>query len=93
MISTTIGLIIPNVLMYRDICKVTGVKSQGDFEANHFNQFVNSFHVSSSWDIAVDLGFVFQPSGRLWSFLYVALVGAMGGGSLWNHESPYPFVG
>ena len=26
------------------------------------------------------LGFVFQPSGRLWSFLYVALVGAMGGG-------------
>ena len=26
------------------------------------------------------LGLVFQPSGRLWSFLYVALVGAMGGG-------------
>ena len=26
------------------------------------------------------LGFVFQPSGRLWSFLYVTLVGAMGGG-------------
>ena len=26
------------------------------------------------------LGFVFQPSGRLWSFLYVALVGAMGVG-------------
>ena len=27
------------------------------------------------------LGFVFQPSGRLWSFLYVALVGTMGGGA------------
>ncbi|MBZ5797730.1 polysaccharide biosynthesis C-terminal domain-containing protein, partial [Burkholderia contaminans] len=26
LISTTIALIIPNVLMYRDICKVTGVK-------------------------------------------------------------------
>lgn len=26
------------------------------------------------------LGFVFQPSGRLWSFLYVTLIGAMGGG-------------
>ena len=26
LISTTIGLIIPNVLMYRDICQVTGAR-------------------------------------------------------------------
>ena len=26
------------------------------------------------------IGFVFQPTGRFWSFLYVALIGTIGGG-------------
>jgi polysaccharide biosynthesis protein len=26
------------------------------------------------------LGFFFQPTGRFWSFLYVALIGGLGGG-------------
>ena len=26
------------------------------------------------------IGFVFQPTGRFWSFIYVALIGTTGGG-------------
>ena len=26
------------------------------------------------------IGYVFQPTGRIWSFLYVALIGTIGGG-------------
>ena len=92
LISTTIGLIIPNVLMYRDICKVTGVKRKGDFETNHFNQFVNSFHVSCSWDIAVDFRICIPTK---WTFVELPLCSSCrchGWRSIRSHESPYSFV-
>ena len=43
LISTTIGLIIPNVLMYRDICKVTGVKRKVILKRTILISFVNVF--------------------------------------------------
>ena len=79
LISTTIGLVIPIILIYREICKITGV---------NYNVLVRRiilialltlimFFVVGFLQLIV--GFVFQPSGRLWSFLYVALVATMGG--------------
>ena len=79
LISTTIGLIIPNVLMYRDICKVTGVRRKVILKRTILIHLVN-FFMFILVGTSSGFGFVFQPSGRLWSFLYVALVGAMGGG-------------
>ena len=93
LISTTIGLIIPNVLMYRDICKVTGVKRKVILKRTILISLLTLVMFISVGAIQWILGFVFQPSGRLRSFLYVALVGAMGGRSLRILESPYPFVG
>ena len=80
LISTTIGLIIPNVLMYRDICKVTGVKRKVILKRTILISLLTLFMFLVVGILQWILGFVFQPSGRLWSFLYVALVGAMGGG-------------
>ena len=79
LISTTIGLVIPIILIYREICKITGA---------NYNVLVRRiilialltlimFFVVGFLQLIV--GFVFQPSGRLWSFLYVALVATMGG--------------
>ena len=80
LISTTIGLIIPNILMYRDICKVTGVKRKVILKRTILISLLTLFMFLVVGILQWILGFVFQPSGRLWSFLYVALVGAMGGG-------------
>jgi len=80
LISTTIGLIIPNVLMYRDICKVTGVKRKVILKRTILISLLTLFMFLVVGTLQWILGFVFQPSGRLWSFLYVALVGTMGGG-------------
>lgn len=80
LISTTIALIIPNVLMYRDICKVTGVKRKVILKRTILISLLTLVMFLVIGTIQWLLGFVFQPSGRLWSFLYVALVGAMGGG-------------
>ena len=80
LISTTIGLVIPNVLMYRDICQVTGVKRKVILKRTILISLLTLVMFIGVGAIQWILGFVFQPSGRLWSFLYVALVGAMGGG-------------
>lgn len=80
LISTTIALIIPNVLMYRDICKVTGVKRKVILKRTILISLLTLVMFLLIGTIQCLLGFFFQPSGRLWSFFYVVLVGAMGGG-------------
>ncbi|MDU1701536.1 MAG: polysaccharide biosynthesis protein, partial [Streptococcus mitis] len=67
-------------LMYRDICKVTGVKRKVILKRTILISLLTLFMFLVVGAIQWILGFVFQPSGRLGSFLYVALVGAMGGG-------------
>ena len=76
LISTTIGLIIPNVLMYRDICQVTGARRKIILKRTILITIMFILVGFLQWL----LGFVFQPSGRFWSFLYVALIGGLGGG-------------
>ena len=66
--------------MYRDICQVTGVKRKVILKRTILISLLTLFMFLVVATLQWILGFVFQPSGRLWSFLYVALVGAMGGG-------------
>lgn len=80
LISTTIALIIPNVLMYRDICRITGARRKIILKRTILISILTAVMFIFLAFLQWLLGFVFQPSGRLWSFLYVALVSAMGGG-------------
>ena len=80
LISTTIGLIIPNVLMYRDICQVTGARRKIILKRTILISILTLVMFILVGFIQWLLGFVFQPSGRFWSFLYVALIGGLGGG-------------
>jgi len=80
LISTTIGLIIPNVLMYRDICQVTGARRKIILKRTILITILTLVMFILVGFLQWLLGFVFQPSGRFWSFLYVALIGGLGGG-------------
>ena len=79
LISTTIGLIIPNVLMYREICKVTGARRKIILKRTILITILTIVMFILVGFLQWILGFFFQPTGRLWSFLYVALIGGIGG--------------
>jgi len=80
LISTSIALIIPIIFIYRELCRVTGMRGNVVFRRTILISLLTFVMFIGVGIIQWILGFVFQPSGRLWSFLYVALVGAMGGG-------------
>ena len=80
LISTTIGLIIPNVLMYRDICQVTGIRRNIVLKRTILISILTVVMFLLVGFIQWIIGFFFQPTGRLWSFVYVAIIGLMGGG-------------
>ena len=80
LISTTIGLIIPNILMYRDICQVTGLQRKLVLKRTVLISILTVVMFVVVALVQWGIGFFFQPSGRLWSFLYVLLIGALGGG-------------
>ena len=80
LISTSIALIIPIIFIYRELCRVTGMRGNVVFRRTILISLLTLFMFLVVGTLQWILGFVFQPSGRLWSFLYVALVGAMGGG-------------
>ena len=80
LISTTIGLIIPNVLMYRDICEVTGARRKIILKRTILVTILTLVMFILVGFLQWMIGFVFQSSGRFWSFLYVLLIGTIGGG-------------
>ena len=64
-------LIILMFLMDQDICQVTGVKRKGDVKRTILISLLTPFSCFCSWDIAVDLGLLFQTKcGRLWRVSY-----------------------
>ena len=79
LISTTIGLVIPIILIYREICKITGVKYNVLVRRTILIALLTLTMFLVVGCLQLMVGFVFQPSGRLWSFLYVALVATIGG--------------
>ena len=80
LISTTIGLIIPNVLMYRDICQVTGARRKIILKRTILVTILTLVMFILVGPHRSVPGLLFQPTGRFWSFLYVALIGTIGGG-------------
>ena len=49
-------------------------------EENNLSHYFDSSYVYSSRTLAMDYWICLQPTGRFWSFLYVALIGTIGGG-------------
>ncbi|WP_049530648.1 putative polysaccharide biosynthesis protein [Streptococcus pseudopneumoniae] len=80
LISTTIGLIIPIVLMYREICQITGVHRKIILKRTILVIILTLVMFILVGFLQWMIGFVFQPNGRFWSFIYVALIGTIGGG-------------
>ena len=93
LISTTIGLVIPNVLMYRDICQVTGVKRKVILKRTILISLLTLVMFIGVGAIQWILGFVFQPSGRFVELPLCSSCRCHGWRSLRSHESPYPSIG
>ena len=73
LISTTIGLIIPNVLMYRDICQVTGARRKIILKRTILITILTLVMFILVGFLQWLLGFVFQTK---WAFLEFPLCGS-----------------
>ena len=80
LISTTIGLIIPIVLMYREICQITGARRKIILKRTILVTILTLVMFILVGFLQWIFGLVFRPTGRFWSFIYVALIGTIGGG-------------
>ena len=80
LISTTIGLIIPIVLMYREICQITGARRKIILKRTILVTILTLVMFILVGFLQWIFGLVFHPTGRFWSFIYVALIGTIGGG-------------
>ena len=80
LISTTIGLIIPIVLMYREICQITGARRKIILKRTILVTILTLVMFILVGFLQWIFGLVFHPNGRFWSFIYVALIGTIGGG-------------
>lgn len=78
LLSTTIGLMIPIVLMYKEIHVVTKFNRKTVFKRSLLTAILTFIMLLVVLLSALILGFVFKPNGRVTSMLYVALIGGVG---------------
>ena len=78
LLSTTIGLMIPIVLMYREIHVVTKFNRKTVFKRSLLTAILTFIMLVVVLLSALILGFVLKPNGRVTSMIYVALIGGVG---------------
>ena len=78
LLSTTIGLMIPIVLMYKEIHVVTKFNRKTVFKRSLLTAILTFIMLLVVLLSALILGFVFKPNGRVTSMIYVALIGGVG---------------
>ena len=78
LLSTTIGLMIPIVLMYREIHVVTKFNRKTVFKRSLLTAILTFIMLLVVLLSALILGFVIKPNGRVTSMVYVALIGGVG---------------
>ena len=78
LLSTTIGLMIPIVLMYREIHVVTKFNRKTVFKRSLLTAILTFIMLLVVLLSALILGFVLKPNGRVTSMIYVALIGGVG---------------
>lgn len=78
LLSTTIGLMIPIVLMYKEIHQVTHFNRKTVFKRSLLTAILTLIMLLVVLVAGFILGLVIKPNGRVTSMLYVALIGGVG---------------
>ena len=78
LLSTTIGLMIPIVLMYKEIHQVTHFNRKTVFKRSLLTAILTLIMLLVVLLSAFILGLVIKPNGRVTSMVYVALIGGVG---------------
>lgn len=78
LLSTTIGLMIPIVLMYKEIHVVTRFNRKTVFKRSLLTAILTFIMLLVVLLSAFILGFFLKPNGRVTSMIYVALIGGVG---------------
>ena len=78
LLATTIGLIVPIILMYQHIRQVTGLNQIILFKRSLLIGILTTVMALLIAIVEVVLGFVFHPSGRISSMLYLVIIGGLG---------------
>ena len=78
LLSTTIGLIIPIILMYGEIQKITRFNKKLVFKRTLLSVILTLMMLVVILIIQGLLGLFFQPSGRVSSMIYLAIIAAVG---------------
>lgn len=78
LLATTIGLIVPIILMYQHIRQVTGLNQTVLFKRSLLIGILTAVMALLIAIVEVVLGFVFHPSGRISSMLYLVIIGGLG---------------
>ena len=78
LLATTIGLIVPIILMYQHIRQVTGLNQTILFKRSLLIGILTAVMALLIAIVEVVLGFVFHPSGRISTMLYLVIIGGLG---------------
>ena len=78
LLSTTIGLMIPIVLMYKEIHQVTHFNRKTVFKRSLLTAILTLIMLLVVLIAGFILGLVIKPNGRVTSMVYVALIGGVG---------------
>ena len=78
LLSTTIGLMIPIVLMYKEIHQVTHFNRKTVFKRSLLTALLTLIMLLVVLVAGFILGLVIKPNGRVTSMVYVALIGGVG---------------
>lgn len=78
LISTTVGLLLPIFFMFREIRKVVGLNPKNLLKRLLLSMILTIAMVILVLLVEYLLSFIFQPTNRMNSFIYVAAVGGVG---------------
>ena len=78
LLSTTIGLMIPIVLMYKEIHQVTHFNRKTVFKRSLLTAILTLIMLLVVLVAGFILGLVIKPNGRVTSMIYVSLIGGVG---------------
>ena len=78
LLSTTIGLIVPIIFMYREIRDITGLNPQNLIKRSLLTCILTLLMIVVIALADLLLGFFFHPAGRVSSMIYLVLIGGVG---------------
>ena len=78
LLSTTIALMVPIVLMYREIQTITQFNRTIVFKRTLLGSILTVVMLLGVLIAGLILGWIFPPNGRVWSMMYIIVIGGLG---------------